>query len=204
MAREYHVSVNGEDNNDGSLQTPLRNISAAARLAHPGDVVSVHAGTYRERIAPPRGGTSDQKRIVYQAAPGEKVVIKGSEVIKGWEKVQHDSWKVTLANGLFGDFNPYRDLIRGDWFDPKGRDHHTGAVYLNSHWLTEAAKLDDVLQPAGDALLWFAVVDPVNTTIWANSRVSTRIRKTSRLTSDRRCSTRTSRELIGLPYEVLR
>ena len=37
-----------------------------------------------------------------------------------------------------GDFNPYNDLIRGDWFDRKGRDHHTGAVYLNGDWLTEA------------------------------------------------------------------
>ncbi|MCF7974952.1 MAG: carbohydrate-binding protein, partial [Phycisphaerae bacterium] len=29
--------------------------------------------------------------------------------------------------------------------------HHTGAVYLNDHWLTEAAKLEDVLKPSGEA-----------------------------------------------------
>ncbi len=115
----------------GSAQQPLKTISAAARLAQPGDVVTVHAGTYRERVTPPRGGTSDQQRITYQAAPGEKVVIKGSEVVKGWQKVEHDTWKVTIANGFFGDFNPYSDLIRGDWFNAKGREHHTGAVYLN-------------------------------------------------------------------------
>ena len=104
---------------------------------------------------------------LYQAAPGEKVVIKGSEVVKGWQKVQHDTWKVTIANDFFGDFNPYSDLIRGDWFNAKGRDHHTGAVYLNGHWLTEAAKLDEVLQPAGDTPLWFGQVDQDSTTIWA-------------------------------------
>jgi hypothetical protein len=41
-----------------------------------------------------------------------------------------------LPNTFFGDFNPYRDLIRGDWFSPKGREHHTGAVYLNGEWLS--------------------------------------------------------------------
>jgi len=40
-------------------------------------------------------------------------------------------------------------------------------VYLNEHWLTEAAKLDAVLAPAGDTPLWFGKVDETNTTIWA-------------------------------------
>ena len=110
----------------------------------------MHEGVYRERIKPPRGGESDAKRIVYQAAAGEKVEIKGSEVVKNWVKVQDDVWKATLPNSFFGGFNPYSDLIRGDWFDPRGRQHHTGAVYLNGDWLTEAAKLDDVLKPAGN------------------------------------------------------
>jgi hypothetical protein len=148
--REYHVSAHGDDANDGSASRPLRTISAAARLAQPGDVITVHEGVYRERINPPRGGRSDQQRIVYQAAPGERAVIKGSEVIKGWQKAQDDTWKVAIPNSFFGDFNPYRDLIHGDWFNPKGRNHHTGAVYLKGHWLTEAANLDDALKPVGD------------------------------------------------------
>jgi alpha-N-arabinofuranosidase len=166
-AREYHVSVSGNDLHDGTAVKPLRTISAAARLAQPGDAISVHDGVYRERINPPRGGESDEKRVVYEAAPGEKVIIKGSEVIKGWQKVQNDTWKVSIPNSFFGDFNPYSDLIHGDWFNPKGRDHHTGAVYLDGHWLTEAATLDDGLKPTGNTPLWFGQVDETNTTIWA-------------------------------------
>lgn len=154
--REYHVSVRGDDTNDGSAAGPLRTISAAARLAQPGDVITVHQGTYRERIDPPRGGTSDDKRIVYRAAPGEQVAIKGSEIVKGWQKVQNDTWKVTLPNSFFGDFNPYEDLIHGDWFNPMGREHHTGAIYLNEHWLIEARDLDDVLQPIGAVVSAYA------------------------------------------------
>jgi len=167
LAKEYHVSVNGSDGNDGSESKPFKTISAGAAIAQPGDVITVHAGTYREAINPPRGGTSGEKRIVYQAAQGEKVVIKGSEAIKGWEKVQADTWQVTIANEFFGKFNPYADLIHGDWFYAKDREHHTGAVYLNGHWLSEAAKPDDVQKPAGDSPLWFAQVGAKNTTIQA-------------------------------------
>ncbi len=149
---EYHVATDGDNNNPGTKSAPFKTIQHAADLAQPGDTVTVHEGTYREHINPPRGGTSDAKRITYQAAPGEKVMIKGSEVIKGWKKVQHDTWKVVLPNSFFGDYNPYSDLIHGDWFNPMGQEHHTGAVYLNEHWLREAAKLDDVLKPMGGAL----------------------------------------------------
>jgi len=151
QAREYHVSVNGVDTNEGTAKAPFRTISRASEMTQAGDFITVHEGTYRERINPPRGGQSDQKRIVYQAAPGEKVIIKGSEVIKGWQKLQNDTWKVAVPNSFFGDFNPYNDMIHGDWFNPKGREHHTGAVYLNGHWLTEAANPDDMLKPIGAA-----------------------------------------------------
>jgi len=166
-AGEFHVSVKGSDKNDGSASKPYRTISAAAQVAQPGDVITVHEGTYRERVTPLRGGESDAKRIVYQAAPGEKAVIKGSEVVRDWQKVQDDTWKVTIPSSFFGAFNPYKDLIHGDWFSPKGRNHHTGAVYLKGHWLTEAAKLDEVLKPIGKTPLWFGQVDETTTTIWA-------------------------------------
>src|ERR1039457_982009 len=86
--KEYNVSPQGDDANDGSNSRMLKTISAAAHQAQPGDVITVHGGVYRERINPPRGGESDQKRIVYQAAKGERVAIKGSEVVTGWERVQ--------------------------------------------------------------------------------------------------------------------
>jgi len=168
--KEYHVSVNGDDANDGSAARPFETIMAAANMAMPGDVITVHAGTYREQITPPRGGNSDQERIVYQAAKGEKVEIKGSEIIRGWERAGNDTWVVKIPNRFFGKFNPYNDLIRGDWFypTPKERKYHTGAVYLNGDWLMEAANQEEVMKTA-DAKnpLWWATVDSSITTIWA-------------------------------------
>ena len=155
-ARELHVAVSGDDGNDGSAAAPFKTISAAAAVAQPEDTVTVHEGCYREWVNPPRGGESDAKRIVYQAAPGETVEVKGSEVMTGWEPVQNDTWKVVVPNSFFGDYNPYADLIHGDWFSPKDRPHHTGAVYLNGEWLIEAAKLEEALAPAGTAPSWLS------------------------------------------------
>jgi len=168
-AKEYHVSINGNDANDGSLAKPFRTISAASKVAMPGDIITVHAGVYREQITPPRGGNSENERIVYQAAKGEKVEIKGSEIIKGWEKVGSDTWVVKIPNSYFGKFNPYDDLIRGDWYSPpKDAKFHTGAVYLNGDWLMEAIKQQDVMKAADEKdPRWFSTVDSTYTTIWA-------------------------------------
>jgi alpha-L-arabinofuranosidase len=151
---EIHVAISGKDDNSGTRRKPLRTIQRAADLAQPGDTITIHSGTYRERVNPPRGGTSNRRRIVYRAAKNARVEVKGSEVVTGWTQVQPGVWRVTLANSFFGDFNPYTNAIRGDWFNGRGREHHTGAVYLNGDWLTEAATLDEVLLPAGTKPDW--------------------------------------------------
>jgi alpha-N-arabinofuranosidase len=165
--REYHVSVDGDDTNDGSKARPLRTISAAAAQAQPGDVITVHEGVYRERIDPPRGGNSNEERIVYRAEAGEQVEITGAEIVCAWVRQKGDVWTVTLPNTLFGTFNPYSDLIHGDWFYPKGRQHHTGAVYINGEWLAEAASLESLYTKPAATPLWFGRVEAQHTTLWA-------------------------------------
>jgi hypothetical protein len=158
-AAEFHVAPAGNDAAAGTVAAPLKSICAAASRAQPGDTVTVHAGTYRERVNPPRGGTGEDARITYQAAPGETVLVKGSEPVTGWTHSGGDTWQLILPNGFFGAFNPFNNLLGGDWFDGKGRNHHAGAVYLNGDWLAEAAAKATVLQPASGTPQWFAEVD---------------------------------------------
>ena len=177
QAREYHVSVKGDDTNKGTAKASFQTISKAAQVAQPGDVITVHEGTYRERVTPPRGGESDAKRIIYRSGENEKVVIKGSEVITGWKKFAKGVWKVTIPNTFFGDYNPYKDIIYGDWFHRLGRDHHTGEVYLNGKSLYEMNILEGVLNPKpipniadqeGSTYTWYCESDEINTYIYAN------------------------------------
>lgn len=176
-ATEYHVSTKGNDSNDGSVNNPFKTISAAVHYAYPGDVITVHAGTYRECVNPIRGGESNEKRIVFRAAPGEKVEIKGSEIITGWEKVKDGVWKVTVQNELFKDYNPYQDSIYGDWFNRHGRIHHTGEVFLNGKSLFEKETKELVFAPKPwrktkdkerSVYVWYCESNEKTTTIWAN------------------------------------
>lgn len=167
FAAEFHVSsFKGDDSATGSAAKPFKSIMAAAHKAQPGDTVIVHAGIYREQVVPPRGGESDARRITYQAARGEQVIISGSEPVKGWTQVTGPVWRVAIPNSFFGGYNPFGDLITGDWFHPQGRQAHTGMVYLNGHWLTEARALAHVLDPKRSGL-FFAEVGPDSTTVHA-------------------------------------
>lgn len=168
-SKEYHVAIGGKDGQVGTQEKPLRTIMAAAKLAMPGDIITVHEGVYREHIVPPRGGLSETERITYRAAKGEKVVIKGSEEVKGWKFLQDDIWQLELPNSFFGAFNPYQEEIRGDWFwpTPKERKYHRGAVYLNGHWLMEAASKEQLLEDHSPKGGWWASVDREKTSIWA-------------------------------------
>ena len=70
VAREIHVAKTGDDAATGGQDTPVLTIGRAAEMAHPGDIVTIHAGTYREWVRPPRGGTDEDARIVFRAALG--------------------------------------------------------------------------------------------------------------------------------------
>ncbi len=167
-SREWHVSLSGNDNDSGTLEFPLRHIQYAANKAQPGDKVIIHEGIYRESVVPVCGG-EEGKPIVYQAADGEKVVIKGSEVIKDWKNITGTIWQVAVPNSLFGDFNPYSDTIHGDWL-ARGQWAHTGEIYLNDEALTETPHLENILLNNKKSPLWYARVAEDTTWIWADFR----------------------------------
>lgn len=178
QAKEYHVSITGNDFNAGNIEAPFRTISKAAKVAQPGDVITVHEGVYRERIDPFYGGVHDGSRIVYQAAQEEEVWIKGSEEINSWKKYKGDIWKVVIDNEFFGDFNPYQEIVYGDWLTgTSGRDHHLGEVYVNGKALFEIDSLSKVFDEIplknakdieGSKYKWYCESNQEITTIYAN------------------------------------
>ena len=178
FSQQYHVAKHGNDNNLGTLESPFLSISKAAKIALPGSVITVHEGTYRERIAPSHGGLSTTKPIIYQAAKGEDVWIKGSEIIKQWKKFKGNVWMVKIDNKFFGDFNPYVEIVQGDWLlNTYGMDHHLGEVYLNGDSLYEVGELSDVSDENplgrtndkdGSRYKWFCKTENGFTTIYAN------------------------------------
>lgn len=162
--REFFVSVDGNDSDTGAADSPFQTISKAAEMAYAGDTITVAAGTYRERITPPRGGTSDTRRITYQAAPGAAVYIKGSEKIKTWTKSGDSTWQVVLPPEFFADFNPYALNISGKYMT-YGEWHHRGDVFINQTALFEQR---DVTEIEASANRWHGEVSDGQTIIHAN------------------------------------
>src|ERR1700731_3336244 len=83
------------DENLGTREKPLRTIQAAATRVKAGDKVTIHAGEYRETVIIKASGNPEAP-IVIEAAPNETVVIKGSDVIKGWVRTSPNVWKAKL------------------------------------------------------------------------------------------------------------
>ncbi len=163
-AREIHVAKTGSDSASGSQASPFLTINKAASIAQPGDTVTVQAGTYREWIKPPRGGTDDSKRITYSAATGEKVFIKGSERITSWAHKSRGVWKVELPNSFFGDYNPYALNVSGSWLN-YGKWYHRGDVYLNGEAFYEKQTAEEVNRAEQ---IWHCQADEEITIIRAN------------------------------------
>ena len=178
VAQDFYVSKQGNDNNSGTKESPFKTISKAAKVALPGSSITVHEGTYREWVNPSRGGLNDHDRIVYQAAQGEEVWIKGSEIISDWKLYKGTVWKIQINNSFFNDFNPYKEIIKGDWLmNTYGRDHHLGEIYINGEALYEIDELNEVfsetaLERAVDSeaskYKWFCEIDDKKTTLYAN------------------------------------
>ncbi|GAA4342109.1 right-handed parallel beta-helix repeat-containing protein [Microbacterium rhizosphaerae] len=156
MTTTFHVSGAGDDADDGSAERPVRTVSAAAARAHAGDTILVGAGTYRERIDPPRGGTEDSP-ITYTAVPSDHVVLTGSDRFENWSRVDDGLWRLVIPNRYFGDFNPYAEVVHGDWFVGNDRRHRRGNIFLDGAWLPEVPSLDAL--ETGIGLGWSSTVD---------------------------------------------
>ena len=165
-AREIHVSKTGDDSNSGTSSEPFLTIQKAADIANAGDVITVHEGIYREWVKPARGGNGEDSRIVYQAAPGQLVYIKGSEQITSWTDLGGGIWKVEIPSEFFGDYNPY-ELRVSDKYMTYGQWHHRGDVYINGKGLYEKQLVSEVGQFRNN---WHCAVASGVTTITADFR----------------------------------
>ena len=144
-AAEFHVAATGNDTNPGTREKPLRTVQAAADRLKPGDTCVVHAGIYRESVVMKKSG-SDGAPVRIQAAPGEKVVIDGSEILDlKWEKYRDGIYKASTKAS-------FRQLF----FD--------GVMMFEARW-PNMASMDDLWKEsrwsvAGPGSEYGKVVDP--------------------------------------------
>ncbi len=132
--RVYHVAQahpDADDGNPGTESRPLKTITRAAALLQPAEKAVIHAGHYRECVQPARGGTDGEHMIAYEAAPGERVVITGTEPWRpdaqpstGWQPGKGATgaiWMADLPEEFFADYNPFLARNAYDYLPVYGR-----------------------------------------------------------------------------------
>ncbi|WP_436937449.1 right-handed parallel beta-helix repeat-containing protein [Staphylococcus xylosus] len=146
MTNCIHVDKKGSDCGLGNVESPFLTIDKAALVAQPGDSIIVHEGIYREEITHINTGLSESRRISFEVAKDEQVIIKGSEEITGWQQIAGNIWKVEIDNKIFKDFNPFATKLFGDWL-AVDNDKSLGQVYLNDQSLFEVSEYEQLTDP---------------------------------------------------------
>jgi len=155
------------DDNPGSEDRPWKTIGRAAAALEPGDRVVVRQGLYREWVRPARGGTGPKRMITYQAAPGEEVIVSGSEPLAGrWtpsalsgQSPVATAWMIELPASLLDGYNPFAErnisdtmsdnpYNRGGWDKPP-YTLPRGLVFQDARRLVQVAEYAELAQADG-------------------------------------------------------
>lgn len=178
FSKTYYVdnnSASADDNGPGSQSHPFCTINKAAQVLQPGERVVIASGTYRECIRTARGGTDADHMISYEAAPGAKVFVKGSEVLKdGWQQEsiplgfrgfggqsaqpakEVTAWRHELTGAMFpAAYQPFAlASVAGnwEWLDPRVVDmgpyfRRRGLVFVDGKPLEPVEQLRELAMP---------------------------------------------------------
>ncbi|EGF90055.1 tat twin-arginine translocation pathway signal sequence domain protein [Asticcacaulis biprosthecium C19] len=178
FSKTYYVdntSATADDNGPGDQARPFRTINQAAQVLQPGERVIIAAGDYRECVRPARGGDGPSRMISYEAAPGARVCIKGSEILtEGWrQETVHvgfrppgspapteggvTTWRYQLDGALFPDaYNPFAlPSLMGSWawlntatVDMGPYLRRRGLVFVDGKPLEPVEQLRELAAPA--------------------------------------------------------
>ncbi len=171
----YYVNARAERDGNGSKQRPFKHIDDAARIAVAGDEIIVAPGIYREKVTPRNAGREDA-RIVYRSEEPLGAVITGAEPLTSWTRQKGGVWVTRVKNSLFGSYNPYTEMVCGDWyFAPTVR--HTGSIFLDDKMMYETVSLEECAKgeadpcswdPEGSTWKWYTEQDGDETVLYAN------------------------------------
>ncbi len=180
FSKTYYVDCqakNADDSGTGTREHPFRTIDKAAQVLQPGERVVIAEGVYREMIRPAHGGTGPDAMISYEAAPGAKVIVKGSRIVTGWQRSEGwnygidpqtkqpvKAWELHLDASLFPDaYNPFEvDNVIGNrtWLryaeDNMGTYfRRRGLVFVDGHPLEPVETASELAGPSPRSMNYF-------------------------------------------------
>lgn len=95
QARDYYVSPQGKDTNQGTMNAPLASVQKAIELVNPGGSVILLEGVYHQTVSIEKSGSSDQGYISLRSATGQTAIMDG----KGVRQV--DNGVISIVNASY-------------------------------------------------------------------------------------------------------
>lgn len=145
----YYISPEGDDGNNGSIQSPWKTMQHASDHATPGSTVYLREGVYQQKVKITRSGLSSTKPTTFSSYPNEKAIIDGKGLsvhgLEGLIEVENASF-ITIQNFEIRNFTTaHADQV------PSGIYVHGagGDIQIVGNTIHEIA---NVVQPKGPDL----------------------------------------------------
>lgn len=145
LAETYYVALGGNDNNAGTLDSPLGTIQKAMGMAQAGDKILVKAGIYAGGILISNSGTPEKPIILKAYGDGETEIKgrfeqkKGFKLAEGCKYTYEIEEKGDVASVLV-NLDTTKAVIEGLWVESIGElekmsfvyyyDRNAGKLYL--------------------------------------------------------------------------
>jgi hypothetical protein len=165
MTTYFVCDRRGDNTNSGKdAESPFKTVQCAADVAQPGDTIVVQPGIYRERVSPPRGGSSALLPITYKSAEPQGAILRGSVEWTPTQCFSPDIYFDTLDDGLFTDTsaidgpNPFRvpfsvspfgrngnpEFKYGDLKADPNLNYNLGQVFVNDEMYRQCPFLNEM------------------------------------------------------------
>jgi parallel beta-helix repeat protein len=140
----YYVdpaALNATDTNPGTEYAPWKTIARAGKAPElrPGDTVFIKSGVYRECVDITVSGEPGRP-IIFKAAPNARVVLKGSEMVRGtWTRLDQQK----------GVKEPFPHAFQRVWKHPLGEEFFTDSRFPGTYtqktnrWVSQVFINDD-------------------------------------------------------------
>jgi hypothetical protein len=102
-AQNIYVSVQGNDSNDGSINNPFKTFNKAISVMSPGNVCIIREGVYEQSLVVNKNGTA-ANNLTFQAADGEKVEIRATKKLSGWQLHSGNIYKTSVNMAIESRF----------------------------------------------------------------------------------------------------
>ena len=115
-AKEYFVSVDGDDSNSGTFEKPWKHVQKAVTALAPGDVCTIRGGIYNEKVTISGLRGTKENPITFRSYPGESVIFDGTvPITSSWEKYKDDIYVTTLDEDIWQLFVDGEMQINARW-----------------------------------------------------------------------------------------